>query len=560
MRRTSRRHVKSRKTLPVRIVIGLICLIAIIGVAGEWINRRIPTKEAANLQELYGAEEGYIPVIANHQWIEQDALWENGHAYLEYEVIKNELNGRFYWDEEEKLLLYTFPEETVVCDAETEFDDAPVFLEKGEEVYISLSYVEKYSDIRVELFSDNLERIVLQTEWGEEEISSVKKNAAVRVKGGIKSPVITEVEAGEQVIILEEMDHWAKVQTADGWIGYMKKDQMEESETVDVQSDFEEPEYTNISVDYDICMVWQQVFDNSGEEQLKSLVKKKTSVTTMAPTWFSIDSEDGGFSSLASESYVKYAHKAGLDVWPVLENVNHGDVDMVQLLSRTSSRTKLIQNLMEELERSGADGLNVDLENLPEEAGDGFIQLVRELSVECRKRGLVLSVDNNVPSSWTDHYNRQEQGIVADYVVIMAYDEHYSGSEPGSTASLDFVQKGIVNTLKEVPAEKVINGVPFYTRLWKDDITSLTSEAMGMESAQAFVEKYQVEPEWQSDVGQNYVRVEDGDIIYQLWLEDEDSMESRLQMIDSYKLAGVSFWKLGMEDSGIWKTIGKFFE
>ncbi|MCD8078226.1 MAG: glycosyl hydrolase family 18 protein, partial [Lachnospiraceae bacterium] len=490
MRRTERRRAKRRKKrkqmLPALIVLGLIVIVLLLAAAGEIFRRFMPTNEQADLEALYGTEEGYASVIANHQWIDSQALWSEDHAYLSYEVIRDELNGRFYWDTTEKLLLYTLPEETIRADADTKYDGAPVFLEQEDTVYISLSYVQEYSNIQVEYF-ENPTRIVLQTEWGSEQVGTLSKDTELRVLGGIKSEILEELEAGEEVTILNQMDTWSEVQTAGGLIGYILNSAIGETETVELTGPYTEPEYTSISVDYDICLVWQQVIGTTGLETLQSFVGQSTAATTIAPTWFSITGEDGSFSSSASADYVETAHAAGLDVWVVLENVNHTDVDMTTLLSSTTNRTQLIEGVMAELEACGADGLNVDIENLDSEDGDGFIQLIRELSVECRARGLILSVDNSVPSAWTEFYNREEQGVVADYVIIMGYDEHYNGSEPGSTASLSFVQAGIADTLEEVPAEKVINGVPFYTRLWTETSTELTSEALGMEAAAEFV-------------------------------------------------------------------------
>ncbi|MCD8329180.1 MAG: glycosyl hydrolase family 18 protein, partial [Lachnospiraceae bacterium] len=553
-----KRRQKRKQMLPALIVLGLIVIVLLLAAVGEIFSRFTPSSEHADLEALYGTEDGYASVIANHQWIDSQALWFEDHAYLSYEVIRDELNGRFYWDSVEKLLLYTLPEETVRADADTEYDGAPVFLEQDDTVYISLSYVQEYSNIQVEYF-ENPTRLVLQTEWGSEQVGTLSKDTELRVLGGIKSEILADLEAGEEVTILNQMDTWSEVQTEGGLIGYILNSAIGETETVETTGPYTEPEYTSISVDYDICLVWQQVIDTTGLESQQSFIDQDTAATTKAPTWFSITGEDGTFSSSASAEYVETAHAAGLDVWVVLENVNHTEVDMTELLTSTTNRMKLIEGVMEELEACGADGLNVDIENLDSEDGDGFIQLIRELSVECRARGLVLSVDNSVPSAWTEFYNREEQGIVADYVIIMGYDEHYNGSEPGSTASLSFVQAGITDTLEEVPAEKVINGVPFYTRLWTETSTELTSEALGMEAAAEFVAEHGGEASWLSDVGQNYVKIEEDGTVYQIWLEDEDSMKTRLSMMQSYELAGVAFWKLGMESESIWDVIADYY-
>ncbi|MDE6320318.1 MAG: chitinase, partial [Lachnospiraceae bacterium] len=191
-------------------------------------------------------------------------------------------------------------------------------------------------------------------------------------------------------------------------------------------------------------------------------------LNVISPTWFTLTGNEGEFSSFAAASYVQRAHEMGLEVWGLVGNVESVDVDMYELLSRSSSRWKLITNLVAAAQEYDLDGINIDFENLSLDAGEPFIQFIRELSIPCRKYGIVLSVDNYVPMNHTDHYDRAEQGVVADYVIIMGYDEHYNGSkEAGSVASINFVENGIKNTVADVPAKKVINALPFYTRLWE---------------------------------------------------------------------------------------------
>lgn len=200
----------------------------------------------------------------------------------------------------------------------------------------------------------------------------------------------------------------------------------------------------------------------------------------------------------------------------------------------------------------------MDFESLSEDVGVHFLQFLRELSIECHKNGLVLSVDNPVPEDFTSHYDRAEQGRVVDYVIIMGYDEHYVGSEEaGSVASLPWVEKGIQDTLAEVPAERVINAIPFYTRLWKTTGGALTSEAIGMDQAQEVVSTYQVETYWDNNTGQNYGTYESEGDTYQIWLEDAQSVAAKVQLVPKYGLAGVAQWKLGFENSGIWQVISE---
>ena len=293
----------------------------------------------------------------------------------------------------------------------------------------------------------------------------------------------------------------------------------------------------------------------------------------LSPTWFSVTGTDGAISSLASADYVKTAHEAGKEVWGLVDNFN-SSVSTLATLSNTASRNHLVEMLLSEAKRVGLDGINVDFESMTKEEAPHFIQFIRELSIGCRKNQLVLSVDDPVPE-FTTYYNRKEQGIVADYVIIMGYDEHTEGSEKaGSVASLPFVEKGITQTLKEVPANQVILGMPFYTRVWSEtpvesDSTAtdetdttvdyeLSSYATNMTEVQKLISANGVQPVWLDDIGQNYVEYQNGGVNYKIWIEDATSLEKKLTVMDTYGLAGGSFWKLGMEDSSIWDTIIKY--
>ena len=215
--------------------------------------------------------------------------------------------------------------------------------------------------------------------------------------------------------------------------------------------------------------------------------------------------------------------------------------------------------VMAMVEKYGLDGINVDFEDLRVSCGQPFIQFIRELSVRCRKQGVVLSVDNYVPVGNTDYYNRAEQGVYADYVVIMGYDEHYKGSETaGSVASISYVESGIIKTVEEVPASKVINGVPFYTRLWETTGTDVDSQAVGMEMANQWVSDHGIELSWDQGTCQNYGSYEKDGTIHEVWMEDAESIKVKLSVMDANNLAGVASWCLGFETPDIWDVISEY--
>lgn len=199
------------------------------------------------------------------------------------------------------------------------------------------------------------------------------------------------------------------------------------------------------------------------------------------------------------------------------------------------------------------DGLNIDFEGIPAETGPHYIQFIRELSIQCRKKNIVLSIDNYVPTSSTDYYDRKEQGVVADYVIIMGYDEHWRGSgKAGSVASIGFVEDGIVHTLEEVPAEKVINAVPFYTLVWRTEGGQTTDETLTMANTAAYISRNSLSPIWDETACQNYVEFESGNVLYQVWFEDTQSLQVKLNIMDKHNLAGAAGWSLGLQSEDVW--------
>lgn len=433
---------------------------------------------------------------------------------------------------------------------------------EGDVLYVAADFVQQYSNFTYELFTEP-NHMQVYTEWGERPTSDITKDTQVRYQGGIKSDILTDVSEGDTVVILEEMENWTKVKTQDSFIGYVENKRLGRRmmEIMVPPTDYVEPVYESNTRDFKINLGWHVIGGVDGNVTLDSVVAQTKGLNVISPTWFRLTDNEGGFSSFASADYVEKAHGMGLEVWALVSNVEteSADVDMYELLSCTSSRWNLIRNLIATAQEYNLDGINIDFENISLDAGEPFIQFIRELSVPCREYGIVLSVDNYVPMGHTDHYDRAEQGVVADYVIIMGYDEHYAGSdEAGSVASINFVEKGIENTVAEVPAEKVINGIPFYTRIWKSGPEGLSSEAVTMGMAQEFVENHSIAVRWDETTCQNYGEVQEGDTLYQVWLEDADSIRVKLNIMQNYDIAGVAEWRLGHESENVWDVIEEY--
>lgn len=545
-----------KKVVPILIAIGIF-LCAVIGRLGYMAYvKYAPTKELSDLSTFYNVSDKEAAIFLNGNLQEAKAIMQNGYPYLPITWVNQNLNERFYWDENEKLLVYTLPDSIVYADINSRSDaGVPLLLENAYGVYLSKDLILSYTDIRINPFTDDdVKRIFVETNWAPEEWTRLQRKGALREKGGIKSPVIVRQQEGALLKVLDTMDHWAKVQTEDGYVGYIEKLRLGETENITYISTFQPPVYTNISMDQKVCLAWHQVTSPEGNATISRLLRNTKGVNVVSPTWFSLLDNDGNYSSLADRAYVDELHGQGIQVWALIDNFNP-NVQSEVLFSKTSTRSKLISALMQEVETYALDGLNLDFESLKESAGPHYVQFIRELSVACRQNHVVLSIDNHVPAPYNAFYNRKEQGIVADYVIIMGYDEHYAGGEAGPVASLPYVKEGIEGTLKEVPKEKVINAVPFYTRVWKENKDGSSSDALGISDAKAWVKSNRVSLQWQESLGVFYGEKITDDESKVVWMEEERSLGLKMNLIRDYDLAGVGCWKLGFEPKDLWDVV-----
>ena len=574
------------KIIPVVAVLSLIFIILVSIIVGKKIKQYVPNSEEQNLEEYFGiTADDEIAIELNHSIIEEKALLRNGEIYLDYNYVHDYLNDRFYWDTNENILLYTTSSDVIKAFADSkdfytgrkkDSKSYKIVLVDVDKTYIALDYVAQYTDMEYE-YIEEPGRVLVQTEWGTVKKVSVKRKTQLRVKNSVKSKILKELGKDETLIKLDSGKEWTKAATPDGLIGYVQNKRLG-AETEETQAhEFEEQTFTHEMRDYEICMAWHQVTVPEANNNIVSVLQNTKGINVISPTWFYLNDNDGNIANLASADYVEYCHDKGIEVWGLVSNLENQEVSTTEVLTHTSKRENLENQIIAAAIQYDLDGINVDFEALEAAVGEGFIQFIRELSLKCDGNGIVLSVDNYVSSEYTKFYDREEQAVFADYLIVMAYDEHYAGSkESGSVASIGFVTKGADDILAEnVPSEQVILGMPFYTRVWAekpkesdgDDAESasddyvpyeLSSEACGMLSAQRLMEVNGAEKTWLEDMGQYYTEYVNNNITYKIWFEDVRSIEEKLKVMDSHEFAGAAFWKLGLEDSTVWDTVIKY--
>lgn len=542
----------NKKYKPIIAVAVLVILVAILGIVTHVVMKYIPSSEKMDLNEYYGEmADGEIALVIGTEKLEERGLVVGDRVYLPLDVVNTYLNQRYYWDSANQQILYATPSELTSASASSEAGDK--IWVKDDKVYLNLTYVQEYTDLDAYITKDPY-RIAIQYKFKNVKTVTVKKNTSIRYRGGIKSAILTSVKKGTKLRLIEELENWDQVATDDGYIGYIDKKKVGEAEKTKFERSFNREQYSYLTMDSKVNMVWHQVTSTDANAYFADATANMTGVNVISPTWFYLTDTSGNIASIASADYVSQAHEKGLQVWGLIDNFTQ-EVSTTETLSSTAARQNIISQLIQAAQDVGMDGINVDFESLSEDVGTHFLEFLRELSIECHKNNLVLSVDNPVPEDFTSHYDRAEQGRVVDYVIIMGYDEHYVGSEAGSVASLPWVEQGIQDTLDEVPAKRVINAIPFYTRLWRTTGGNVTSEAIGMDQAQQTIADNNVETYWDKTTSQNYGKYDIDNSTYQIWLEDAQSVAEKVKLVSKYDLAGVSAWKLGFENSGIWQVI-----
>ncbi|UYJ41323.1 MAG: glycosyl hydrolase family 18 protein [Lachnospiraceae bacterium] len=563
--------MKNKKlVLPLIFTVGIFIIVAAVFI----IKKNMPCNDYMNLAEYYGESEKGYTVIAEENINKNKALYDDGHIYIDDEFVSGVLNKRFYWDANENLLIYTtatsvikagLDSKTYDINKSSNTKDYVIAKLRGDKLYIALDFIKEYTALEYKTYK-NPNRVVLTYKFGDKQKwVQADEGAKLRFEPSIKSRILIDVKKKDKLRILEEntdKSGFDKVLSESGVIGYIKMSSLGDTYEYVPKTDFVEETYPHILLSGKVNLLWHQVTTQSANANLTNVLSGTKKVNVIAPTWFGTSDNNGNISSIASYDYVEKAHSMGIQVWGLCNDFAP-DMKIGKVLSRTSCRERLEKNLLAEAIRYSLDGINIDFENVKKANGDDFIQFVRELGIMCRNNGIVLSIDNYPPASYSAYYSRNEQAAVADYVITMAYDEFYSGSkEAGPVSSISYVRNASENILKEVPANQSIIGLPFYSRLWKETTkngeTKLSSEACSMKYAEELISDAKAELKWNEQTGLEYAEYTKDNALYKIWLENSKSLAMKLETVNSHKMAGAAFWKAGMEKKNVWDTIEKY--
>ncbi len=543
----------------------IIILLAVmyIGFGSRLLYSVMPSTETKDLTEWLEVSDSEVRMyLDNEADFSTSACYESGKLYLPLDYVIKHINSRFFWSETDRMISYTLPDETIDIRETDEYNGAAALAERGGVVYVQADIVGAYSHVTINAFCGDEEaakRVFIDTAGKNVLKAQLKHKAAMHTKRDIKSPVLTMLDKGAELTITDSNEQWCSVVSQSGYSGFIRAKyigELSESVTAD---NYIEPQVQHTLLTEKPVMAWHGIYGGSGNSDIDSLLQTAGGhVNVLSPTWIQISDGDGNYVNYSSRDYIEKAHAAGCSVWPSVDNFNQSKAvsgfNTGTFFESSQNRRGFIARLMEEASNYGYDGLNLDFEGISSEAGASYAQFYRELSVECRRAGLVLSIDNYVPYDFNDFYRLDEQGVFADYAVIMLYDEHTV--EPGSNASLNFVDYGLDEAKRDVAAERIIAALPLYTRLWSTDADGVSSsQSLSITAAKQYASDSGMELNWDEVAGQYYGELNDGSVRKQLWLEDETSLKAKMDVINEAMIGGIAVWRLGYDTTDIWSVL-----
>ena len=382
------------------------------------------------------------------------------------------------------------------------------------------------------------------------------KNQGVKYKATEFSKTIENIKRGESVVIVQdtqknadmEIDGYLRVRTKNGNMGYIKKQNLIGRETVRDNLEIN-------TINSKISLAWDYYNQFTSAP---SRTAKIDGINVVSPSFYELKS-DGNLIKNVDEKYVSWAHENNYKIWPTVSNSSLNNLDQVsKIMNSFESRQVLIENIVKELVDAGVDGVNIDFENMYKEDKDKFSRFIIELEPRIKEMGMQMCVDVTEPDgsdTWSLCYDRNTIGKVADYVVFIGYDQHTASSpNAGSVASANWEEINITKFLGQegIAKEKLILAMPFYTRLWKEENNKLSSQVVNMNKVTIPTGVTKI---WDNDAKQNYIEYKEGNATYKMWIEDEDSISAKLDLVNKYDLAGAGFWEIDRETAGVWKIV-----
>lgn len=554
-RRMSKKEVEKKKKIIMKAFFAIIVVIVLI-FAGFIANDYIILDNNKKTNLVINNKN----VTSN---LKNDVLIENNVIYLSKSDIANFFDKYIYDEKETNQIITTydkkiaaigFEENTITINGSKKNIYAHAIIKDNVE-YLPISEMKDVYDIEIQNIEDT-KVVTMDSLDKEQKRAIVSSNLAVKSSTNLIAKTVDRIKKGESVIVVSSDKGYTKIRTANGKLGYVKSDKLENEYTVREEMTEEKQIEEKINLTWDYYSTY-----GSAPERDGTTIE---GVNVVSPSFFYIDKSGNLKENVNSkgETYIEWAHANGYKVWPMVSNSEAASESLSitsDIMNSYEKRQKLIEDIVDVCVRYKLDGINLDFENMKQEDKDMYSRFIIELTPRLKEIGLVTSVDVTAPDggeTWSMCFDRHVIGDVADYIVFMAYDEYgVSSTKPGTTAGYDWVKLSLSKFLQteEIDSDKIILAVPFYTRVWTTDSDgNTTSKTVSMKNIDSVIPDG-VEKTWNDDLKQNYVEYKDGENTKQIWIEDLDSLKAKISLIKENNLAGVASWQKGMEIDDVWE-------
>lgn len=522
-----------------------------------------------NQKGLDEKKQDEVVLILDDEMVEaaNSILIENNNIYLSFEFVKNHFDNNIYIDEKGKKAFISLSNKdfqmedenltNLVKQSEIEINIPLKIINSTE--YLPINQLSKVFSINVN-FNQDSKTVIIDRFLNEANFSKIEfDNVNIYSKKSTKSHAIDMVNKGSMVKILAEDDEWYEVRTDKGYFGYVEKKYTNE-ELKNIEYDNKINHVREQGLDEGkINVTWEYVHektpDISNEEKIPGL-------DVVTPTWFSVSNE-GIVINKGDFDYVNQAHEKGYKVWGLVDNSFDPKLTS-EIINNEEMKQKVIAQIAFYASLYDLDGINIDFENIYYEDKDALVGFVEDLTNILKKQNLTVSIDVTVPDGserWSKVYDREKLAQIVDYVALMAYDEHWATSPvSGSVASIGWVERGIEKSLEYIPKEKLLLGIPFYTRIWKETKdsngkTEVSSKAVPIKNVEEILDKYDAEISWDDETGQYFATYKDEDATYKVWIEDTESIKLKLELAKEHGVMGIASWRKGYEYDEVWEVI-----
>lgn len=556
---------KQKKVVGLAMILaGILVLVLAVAAIYKYVA---PSSEKRDLNTVFELSGSEVALILDDKISEKRGITEKEEIYVPSDIA-GVMDHRIYVDTKEDILSYVTAEGVIQAKADdtaymvgkdAKQAEKPVLIKKDKSYYVSLRFIGEHTSCYYKEYTSPARLVIMTDRMKTYQFGTLASDTRIRTGPGKKYAYLIEKPEGSRVIIetaIKQENEYTAVTTEEGITGYLPTERLSGKEEAAWKFEKTPVSFEQKGTGKTVCLGWHQMTTNISS--MPSSLEWAKSMNVLSPTWFALSDNKGNYTSLANTEYVNQAHAKGLQVWGLINDFGKG-LKLSKILGVTSTRTKLINSLVGSAIQYDLDGINIDFEKVTKDTAAAYLEFLRELTVKCHANDLIVSVDNYTPADYNAFYDLEEQGRVVDYVILMGYDEHYHGGEEcGSVSSLGFVEKGVKDMTARVPKERVIAGLPFFTRLWKvakGQSKAVSVSAYGMSLAESHLRAHDTTPEWDDETGQYYAQYKENGITYKIWLEEETSLKKKLEVVKGQDVAGVAFWKLGFERAATWSMI-----